>query len=95
MLEPDKAKKQFTENLKNMKDAENIVFSISREKDGEDYHYHAYNVFGDEIEGYFCDECIKAHPEQYDFSMFTEPKEYSPSDCKDCEENKINVKKEN
>lgn len=89
MLEPDKAKKQTREKVKKMEDADKIVFSIGREKVGEDYKYRAYNVFGDEIPDYFCDECIKAHPEQYDFSIFTETE---PSDCKECKENIIKIK---
>ena len=91
MLEPEEAKKQFRSKTKKLADAENIVFSISREPVKDGYKYHAYNVFGKEIEGYFCDECIKAHPEQFDFSQF-ELTDEPNSECKDCEENKIKIK---
>ena len=91
MLEPDEAKRQFRSNLEKEKDAKNIVISISREKVGDEYNYHAYNVFGEEIPDYFCNECIKEHLEQYDFSMFDLPAD-SDSKCKNCEDNKIKLK---
>lgn len=65
------SKKLAKEKLKAMKDSKNIVFMIEKEVNiNSEVTYRAYNAFGEEIEGYFCDECIKAHPEQYDFSMF-------------------------
>lgn len=69
-MESEKSKKQHVEELKRAKDSKNIVFSLEKRVIDSKVTYHAYNVFGEEIEGYFCEECIKAHPEQYDFSMF-------------------------
>ena len=92
MLEPDEAKREYREKIKSMKDAKDIVLSIGREEIDKGYRYHAYNVFGDEIPDVFCEECIKAHPEQFDFSMFDESEEGSTSECKNCKEDKIKLK---
>lgn len=91
-------KEQAKEKLKSMEDSRNIVFSLEKEvNDKSETKYRAYNVFGEEIEGYFCDECIKAHPEQYDFSIFNDtPDSQDNSPCSECNQSKIIIeRKEN